>query len=278
MRMQPAIHCALWAAAIGLTAVAMDASGAGPAAIAVEPYALTLQRAVTPEGRVRYAALKADPAGLDAFLASLAFGSPGDLAKLPEADRIAFWINAYNAITLKTIIDNYPIHASGFSALRYPASSIRQVSGAWSNRDWTVLGAKVSLDDIEHGTLRKQFREPRVHMALVCAALGCPPLRDEPYEGAGLGEQLDGQARRYLASPAGLQLDAGNHKVAVSSIFKWFASDFEKTGGVRAFLTRYAPEAARAALADTQTTITYLDYDWTLNEARGNEHDTGHKE
>jgi hypothetical protein len=268
--MQPFAHLALWAVLIGLSAVVLDASGAEAAGVALEPYAATLQRVVTPEGRVRYAALKADPAGLDAFLASLAAGSPGDLAKLPEADRIAFWINAYNAITLKTIINDYPIHASGFSALRYPASSIRQISGAWSNRDWTVLGTKMSLDDIEHETLRKQFKEPRVHMALVCAAVGCPPLRDEPYEGARLDDQFDDQARRYLAGPAGLQLDAGGHKVVVSSILKWFASDFEKTGGVRAFLTRYAPDAARAALADEATKITYRDYDWTLNEAQGN--------
>ncbi len=218
---------------------------------------------------MRYAALKANPTGLDAFLASLAQGSQADLTKLNEADRVAFWINAYNAITLKTITTNYPIHASGFSALRYRASSIRQISGAWTNRDWTVLGKKMSLDDIEHETLRKQFHEPRIHMALVCAALGCPPLRNEPYEGARLGEQLDDQARRYLASPAGLRLDPGRGKVTVSSIFKWFASDFEPTGGVRAFLARYAPEGPRAALADEGAKITYLDYDWTLNEAQG---------
>jgi hypothetical protein len=254
---------------IGLLAAVSDASGAEVAGIALEPYAATLQRVVTPVGQVRYARLKADPAGLDAFIASFATGSPADLAKLSEANRIAFWINAYNAITLKTIIDNYPIHASGLAALRYPASSIRQIPGAWTDRDWAVLGTKMSLDDIEHETLRKQFKEPRVHMALVCAALGCPLLRDEPYEGARLGEQLDDQTRRYLASPAGLNVDAGGRKVTVSSIFKWFASDFEATGGVRAFLTRHAPEAARAVVADTNVKLAYLEYDWTLNEAAG---------
>jgi hypothetical protein len=254
---------------VGLPAVAVDTQAAGMTTVALAPLAQTLQRFVTPQGGVRYAALKADPAPLDAFIASLATGSPDELARLPEADRIAFWINAYNAITLKTIIVNYPIHASGLAALRYPASSIRQISGAWTNRRWAVLGATMSLEDIEHGTLRKQFREPRVHMALVCAALGCPLLRDEPYGGARLDEQLDDQARRYLASPAGLQLSGGGRKVAVSSIFKWFASDFEATGGVRAFLSRYAPEAARAAVADPNVKLTYLDYDWTLNEAAG---------
>jgi hypothetical protein len=268
VRNLPTIHLALWAIAFALTA-AVNASGAEVATVPFQLYATTLQRVVTPEGRVRYAALKGDPAGLDAFLASLAAGNRAELAQLPETDRIAFWINAYNAITLKTIIDHYPIHGRGLSALRFPASSIRQISGAWSNRDWTVLGTKMSLDDIEHETLRRQFHEPRIHMALVCAALGCPLLRNEPYQGAHLNEQLDDQARRYLASPAGLQLEAGGHEVTVSSIFKWFASDFESSGGVRAFLARYAPEAARGVLAGTGATITYLRYDWTLNEAQG---------
>jgi hypothetical protein len=241
------------------------ATATGPA---LEHYATTLQRVVTSDGMVRYAALKDDPLGLDAFLASLAAGSPADIAKHPEADRIAFWINAYNAITLKTIIENYPIQPRTLAGLRYPPSSIRQISGAWSKRNWTVLGQKMSLDDIEHGTLRKQFAEPLVHMALVCAALGCPPLRGEPYEGARLTGQLEDQARRYLASPAGLQVAKDGRGVAVSAIFNWFAADFEATGGVRTFLARHAPEAARRAVADQRNRITYLDYDWSLNDAR----------
>lgn len=232
-------------------------------------YARLLERFVTADGPVRYAALQADPADLDRFLASVAKAVPQQLEALPESDRIAFWVNAYNAITLKTIVDSYPIRARGFSALRYPASSIRQIAGAWSNRSWIVAGRTMSLDDIEHETLRKRFSEPRVHMALVCAAVGCPPLRSEPYAGDRLGEQLDDQARRYLASPAGLRVESGGRRVAVSSIFKWFAGDFEATGGVRAFLSRYAPAEARSALADPRTTITFLDYDWGLNEAQG---------
>lgn len=269
MRTQSTTRFALNSALVGVLVVAIDAAGAGAATTNVEPYAETLWRFVTDQGRVRYAALKADPAGLDAYLAGIAAGTRADLDALPEADRIAFWINAYNAITLKTIIDNYPIHAGGLFAWRYPTSSIRQISGAWSNRDWTVLGTRMSLDDIEHGILRKQFAEPRVHMALVCAAKGCPPLRREPFDGVRLAQQLDDQARRYLASPAGLQMQPAESEVAVSAIFKWFAGDFEKAGGVRAFVARFAPEAARAALADPRTTITYLDYDWTLNQARG---------
>lgn len=270
MRLRTLAQRAVMVALMAISAVASVAAAATGNTVAdFSSYADTLRRFVTPAGQVRYAALKADPGSLNSFLAGLAAGDPRGLATLPEPDRIAFWINAYNAITLKTIIANYPIHASGFSALRYPASSIRQISGAWSTRNWTVLGTRMSLEDIEHKTLRTQFKEPRVHMALVCAARGCPLLRAEPYEGARLDQQLDDQVRRYLASTAGLVVEPGRGQIAISAIFKWFAADFAVVGGVRAFLTRYAPETARAAIADARTKITYLEYDWALNEAQG---------
>jgi hypothetical protein len=255
------------AAAALMVAVAVPPGAA--AGLDTEAYARVLDSFVTADGGVRYAALEAESADLDRALAGFAAMTPAELEALPEADRIAFWINAYNAITLKTIIDNYPIQGSGLSALRYPSSSIRQISGAWSNRDWTVAGRKMSLDDIEHETLRKLFDEPRIHMALVCAAKGCPPLRTAPFRGDRLDEQLDDQARRYLASPAGLRVEPDGREVAVSAILKWFDDDFDSAGGVRAFLAAHAPAAARTALSDRNTKITYLDYDWSLNEARG---------
>ena len=254
---------------ITILVLAASATSAAAALPDTAAYARVLERFVTDDAHVRYAALKAGPTDLDEYLDSLATLDPKGIEALPEADRIALWVNAYNAITLKTIIDSYPIQGRGLSALRYPASSIRQISGAWTDRGWVVAGSKMSLDDIEHKILRKRFHEPRVHMALVCAALGCPPLRAEPYDGARLGEQLDDQARRYLASPFGMKLEPERRRIAVSAIFKWFAGDFDKEDGVRAFLTRYAPEAARADLADSKTKITFLDYDWSLNEAQG---------
>lgn len=254
------------AAALVLAALVRSAAAESPDA---EAYARVLDETVTAQGMVRYADLAADFADLDRYLAGLAAVTSAELAALPEAERIAFWLNAYNAITLKTIIDNYPIRGRGLSALRYPSSSIRQISGAWSSREWTVAGRKMSLDDIEHETLRKQFSEPRVHMALVCAAFGCPPLRDEPYDGARLDEQLDEQARRYLASPAGLQAEPDRGRVGVSSIFKWFDDDFETVGGMRAFVSRYAPAGVRELVGDPKTRIVFLDYDWSLNEAQG---------
>lgn len=236
--------------------------------LATEGYAATLRRFVTPEGQVRYAALKASPTDLDAFLASIGTLDPAAVRCWTEADRIAFWINAYNAITLKTIIKHYPIHRSGLASILFPGNSIRQIPNAWSARWWLVMGEKRSLDDIEHEILRKQFQEPRVHMALVCAAVACPPLRDEPYSGPRLEDQLDDQARRYLGSPAGSRVLDGGRSVAVSAIFKWFSADFETVGGVRAFLIRYSPPETAALLATNGVRMSFLDYDWTLNETQ----------
>lgn len=247
---------------LGVTATAAAATAD------TAPYARVLDRFVTAEGLVRYAGLQAAPEDLDAFVASLAAVEPASLAAAPEAARIAFWINAYNAITLQTISAHYPITGSGWSALRYPSSSIRQIAGAWTSRSWRVAGRALSLDDIEHATLRADYHEPRIHMALVCAALGCPPLRREPYLGSRLDEQLADQARRYLAGAAGLVAEPARHRIAISSIFKWFGDDFAAAGGVRAFVARSAPQRLRELIAEPATKIRYLDYDWRLNEAQ----------
>lgn len=270
MHHRPLARRAVMVAVMAISAVPLiGAPATGNTVADFSPYSETLRRFVTPSGQVRYAALKANFISLNSFLAGLAAGDPRGLAALADANRQAFWINAYSAITWKPIMANYPIHASGFAALRYPASSIRQISGVWSTRNWTVLGTWMSLEDIEHKTLRTQFKKPRVHMALVCAARGCPPLRAEPYEGARLTQQLDGQTRRYLASTAGPVVEPGRGQIAISAIFKWFAADFAVVGGVRACLTRYAPQTARVASADARTRIPYLEYDWALNEAQG---------
>lgn len=254
--------------AVGLFATTTGTAANGET-LTTETYAATLRRFVTPEGRVRYAALKASPTDLDAFLASIGTLDPAAVRRWAETDRIAFWINAYNAITLKTIINHYPIHRSGLASILFPENSIRQIPNAWSARSWRVMGEKRSLDDIEHEVLRKQFQEPRVHMALVCAAKGCPPLRDEPYSGPRLKDQLDDQTRRYLASPAGSRVLDGGNAVAVSAIFQWFSADFAAVGGVRAFLSRYSPPETVARLATNSVRMTFLDYDWTLNETHG---------
>jgi hypothetical protein len=132
-----------------------------------------------------------------------------------------------------------------------------------------VAGRAYALDDIEHGILRKEFREPRVHFAIVCASLSCPDIRSEPFQGARLNAQLADAAATFLANPTkGLEPGPDGKTARVSSIFKWFADDFAAQGGVAQFIRRSADRATAARLAGlTDRGLSYLDYDWSLNDA-----------
>ena len=150
-------------------------------------------------GQVDYMGLKADPKALDRYLTTLATVSGVQLQSWTESQQLAFFINLYNASTLRLILDNYPV------------KSIKDIgslfTGPWDQPAVRLFGKTVTLNTLEHALLRKQYHEPRLHMALVCAAKGCPPLRSEAYTAERLNEQLDAQARTYLASPAGLHID-----------------------------------------------------------------------
>lgn len=224
-------------------------------------------------GRVDYAGLLADRSGLDRVVNELAGVSPGDEEHWPRAERLALWINVYNLITLRSIVDRYPIRAPLLTV--YPRNSIRQIDGVWTVRKWQAGGRSVTLDQIEHGILRPGFKDPRVHFATNCASKSCPPLRFEPYRGRDIDAQLDDATRRFLASPEGVQV-AGN-RLLVSSLFKWYGSDFvtspEARGAangtadaaIRAFIVRYGPPAAVRA-ATSAAYIRFLSYDWSLND------------
>jgi hypothetical protein len=244
---------------------------------ATDEYAAALEH-VNDSGLVDYAGLKANPEALNAYLTSVANLDPEAYESWSAPQQIAFWCNVYNAYTLKAIIEHYPIEASLLKSLAHPKNSIRQIDGVWDELQWPVMGRQMTLDNIEHDTLRKEFDEPRIHAALVCAAMGCPPLRDEPFEGDRLDEQLDDQMRRYLGVPERFRIDRDDDVVYLSSILKWYGEDFVTTYGTndaftkfseveRAVLnavTRYVDEAEYLKTADY--TIKYLDYDWTLNE------------
>jgi len=178
--------------------------------------------------RVDYAALKQERTPLDRvvgeFDASAARGESG----WTREQRMAFWINAYNAFTLRAIVDHYPIK-SGWLTL-HPRNSIQQIDGVWTNLKWPAAGRSVTLDDIEHRILRPTFKEARIHFAVNCASISCPPLAAEPYRPQTLDAQLDEAARRFLASGEGLRVDGDT--LRVSSIFKWYGDDF---------IERYAP-------------------------------------
>lgn len=237
-------------------------------------YAAVLRTHVVPP-RVDYRALKANRTGLDAAVAL--FDSPAARAEpgWSREQRLAFWINAYNAFTLRAIIDHYPIQ-SGPLTLQ-PRNSIRQIDGVWTTLKWRAAGRTVTLDEIEHRIVRPEFKDARIHFAVNCASISCPPLAAEPYRAKTLDVQLDAAARTYLGSPEGLRVDGDT--VRVSSIFKWYGGDFvaqyaalvpgTRDATERAMLgaiVKHAPAAASAAVRSGAARLRYLDYNWSLND------------
>ncbi len=231
---------------------------------------------------VNYRKLKAQRRQLDAFAAAMGKLPSATYEKWSERDKIAFWLNAYNGLTLKAIIDNYPIKSSFFRSRIYPKNSIRQIPGVWKKVTFRVMGQDLTLDRIEHKILREKFDEPRIHMAMVCAAMGCPPLRNEPYVGDKLDEQLDDQTRRLLGNSAKFKIDRGKNMLRLSSIFDWFTGDFVKKYGpgrnigkhdkkesaVLNFVALYLTGAQKDYVLTGKFKIKYLQYDWSLNEQR----------
>jgi hypothetical protein len=279
------------ALAAALAAVAGCGSAPGSAGTAVvmpvatdelsyEGYARALAGRVDADGRVDYSGLKTAPGDLESFLAHLAGLDRAAYESWDEAAKIALWINAYNALTLKAIIDHYPIEPSTLRSITYPKNSIRQIPGVWKKLEFTVMGEAITLDRIEHEVLRVEFDEPRIHMALVCAAVGCPPLRNEPFVGDRLDAQLEDQTVRFLGNPAKFRIDADEERVWLSSIFDWFGEDFVASHGggdgfegrndaeraVLAFVAAHLDDRDRELLEGNEFSIKYLDYDWTLNE------------
>lgn len=208
---------------------------------------------------VDYAALRADP-GYARALADLARGRPDSLGT--DAEAIAFWVNAYNLLAIKAVADRYPLRS-----IRDGGSLLQSI---WKRKVGTVGGREYALDDIEHGVLRARFREPRIHMAIVCASLSCPDLRREPYVADRLDAQLDDAARRFLGNPTkGVVPGPDGRTARVSSIFKWFAADFGGNDGVVRFIRSKADEGLARRLSGLDARgLSYLDYNWSLNDAR----------
>ena len=222
-------------------------------------------------GRVNYKSLqrKDNRKELDSFNTALGSLNSSIYEGWSESEKIAFLINAYNSFTLESIIDQKPL-----------TKSIQHISGVWTNRKFKIAGQLKTLYDIKYQILRKQFNDPRIHMALVYAAKSSPPLRNEPYTGAKLDTQLDDQTRQFLASPEGFEIDYQKNRVYLSRIFKWFGVDWLKTYGVnddrftgnprqRAvlnFISQYLDEDDRDYLIRGNYQLNYLRYDWSLND------------
>lgn len=202
-----------------------------------------------------YARLKSsseDKLKLDRYIKSLEAKDPSALS---ENEAIAFWANLYNAVTIQVVTDNYPV------------KSIRKLgsfnSGPWKKNLVTVNGAEMSLDDIEHGTLRKKYPSPYIHYMVNCASVGCPNLLNEAWEADSLRVKRKAAAADYINSPRGAV--ASGDKLTVSSIYDWFEEDF---GGSKEGVIEHIRKYATGDLADAINSgakIKKYDYDWSLN-------------
>jgi uncharacterized protein DUF547 len=211
--------------------------------------------------QLRYAGMAGDRAALKAYLDSLSRVSDGEFSAWSRPEQMAFLINAYNAFTVEKILARYP-------DIRSIWDFGKLFGNPFKDEFFVLLGEKRSLDWIEHEKLRKSYREPRIHYAVNCASVGCPMLREEAYAPTRLEAQLEEQARRFLSDRSRNRLREG--RLEVSKIFDWFRQDFEPR---EAYFARYAnllsdEPKERAALADGKISLRFLDYDWSLNDAR----------
>ena len=250
-----------WLAGLGLLLIGLGAS-ARAAGIDHDHGAWTRQLArFVHDGRVDYASWARDGrTELDAYLRTLEAVEPVEYAAWSREQRLAFWIDAYNAYMVRQVLDHYPL------------ASVREIGllpFAAFKDDVIPLerlrGGKLSLDDVEHRILRKEIGEPLIHFGIVCASKSCPALASEAYRADAVMGQLESAARRFLADPSKNRIDADGRTVRLSSIFQWFREDFERSGTLARFVARYAPQPMAAALERPDVKLEFLDYDWSLN-------------
>ena len=229
--------------------------------------------------QVRYAGLARDRAQLKAYLAALSKVTAAEFNGWSKPQQVAFLINAYNAFTVEKILTRYPDIKSIWD--------FGKVFGnPFKDRFFMLLGSESSLDRVEHETLRKKgaYDEPRVHFAVNCASIGCPMLREEAYVAERLDAQLEEQARRFLSDRSRNRYNAEKGALEVSKIFDWFKEDWQSgyrglTGAAppvqsrEQYFARYAKLLAdgpgdQQVVADGKAPIGFLEYDWTLNDAR----------
>ncbi len=215
--------------------------------------------------QTRYAGFAKDRAALKAYLATLSAVPEAQFNTWSKPQRMAFLINAYNAYTVEKVLTRYP-----------NLKSIRDFGtvfgNPWKDEFFTLLGHASFLDQIEHEMLRKPgaYDEPRVHYAVNCASIGCPMLREEAYTADKLDRQLEEQAVRFLSDHSRNRFNPANGRLEVSKIYDWFKEDF----GVREkYFSRYAKQLAdtpeqRKLVTEGRAPVAFLDYDWSLNDAR----------
>lgn len=219
-----------------------------------------LKKHVDDKGWVSYEGFIQDSSQLNRYLNLLGSNHP-NAKNWSREERLAYWINAYNAYTVQLMIRHYPVES-----IKDIKKGIPFINSVWDISFIQIEGATYDLNNIEHSILRKEFNEPRIHFAINCASFSCPSLLNEAYTADRLEEQLTRQAKAFLADTRRNLITA--QEVKVSRIFKWFKSDFTKNQSLLDFLRPYAPVDISA-----DAKLTYLEYNWTINSQSKNSAD-----
>jgi hypothetical protein len=203
-----------------------------------------LENHVSSDGNVNYKALKSNSSQLNTYINQLSKSTPSERSSKEE--KLAYWINAYNALTIDLILRNYPV------------KSIKEINNPWKQRLWEFGKNNYNLDEIEHEILRN-MNEPRIHFAIVCASYSCPKLQNEAFTAEKLDQQLTKATKEFLADTNRNQIS--ENSIKISKIFDWFSKDFTKNGSLIDFLNLYtevniSPNAKKR----------YKDYNWALND------------
>ncbi len=203
-----------------------------------------LKKYVTKDGRVNYAGLKKNPANLKSYINILEAAKPSK--SWSRNSLLAYYMNAYNAMTLDLIISNYP------------TESIKDIKNPWKQKNWSINGRTISLEEIEHDILRK-MNEPRIHFGINCASFSCPQLPIEAFTAQKVEQQLEKLAIQFVNDSKRNKISAD--RVEVSKIFSWFKDDFTRSGDLIDFLNKYSK-----VKIDKDARVRYMDYNWELNE------------
>jgi hypothetical protein len=210
---------------------------------------------------VNYKNLKASPAVLDNYLKTLSAVTKQEYKSFSSNEQLAFLINAYNAFTLKLIINHYPI------------KSIKKIGGffskPWGIEFFTLFGEKYTLDKVEHKTIRKNFKEAKIHFAVNCASIGCPSLYKEAFVAEKLEQQLLAASKNFLQNKTKNKINLKKNSLVISKIFDWYEGDFDKhESSVKHFIAKILKlnSADTNLILSNKVDIDYTDYDWLLNE------------
>lgn len=214
-----------------------------------------LQKHIEEDGNVNYKGFVKDSIDLNAYLKQLT-SNPPDENTWSETAQIAYWINVYNAFTVKLIVMHYPLESIKDigSVIQIPF-----INSPWDVKFIEINGKKLDLNNVEHSILRKKFNEPRIHFAINCASFSCPQLRREAFVATKLNEQLNEQAIDFVNDPQ--RNIISKESAELSKIFDWFKSDFTKESSLVTFLNKYSKRKLEEGAK-----ISFLDYDWSLND------------